>query len=69
MQMIINGEKRDAKSGRTIDTINPASGELIEPFPPQGRKMSAKPSSMHVPARGNGAPCQRTSGRRSSPAS
>lgn len=29
MQMIINGEYRDASSGKTFENINPYTGELV----------------------------------------
>lgn len=33
MQMTINGQKCDAAAGRTIDTLNPATGERIDTIP------------------------------------
>jgi NAD-dependent aldehyde dehydrogenases len=33
MKMIINGEKRDSRDGRTIDVINPATQEFIDTIP------------------------------------
>ena len=65
--LFINGEWRDAASGATFDSRNPATGEVI------GQAADAGVADVHAAieaadaAFGRGRPAPRTSGRRTSP--